>query len=134
MFRSLMTGLQRPIARRALFSISAGGSSAVLLSGCLRGLAPFSSRVAGVKIPRYFPGIKDVLLPYFRQFELQLKGKRVLLKPNLVDCHGSDEAVFTHPAVLGAAIELFGGLGATVLVAGASGLRRDLKTLLHHSG
>lgn len=106
----------------------------ILLSGCLRGPGFSPSRVAIVKIPRYFSGIKDALLPYFRQFELQLKGKRVLLKPNLVDCRGPDEAVFTHPAVLGAAIELFGDLGANVIVAEASGLRRDLNTVLRHSG
>lgn len=87
-----------------------------------------------MKVARYFPGIKDLLLPYFRRFELQLKGKRVLIKPNLVDAHGPDEAVFTHPAVLAAAIELFGELGATVVIAEGSGLRRDLNTLLHQSG
>lgn len=131
---SLRNGLQRPISRRAFFSISAGLSGAVLLSDCLHKPASSASRVAVVKVPRYSQGIKDVLLPYFRRFELQLRGKRVLLKPNLVDCHGPDEAVFTHPAVLGAAIELFGELGATVIIAEASGLRRDLNTLLHHSG
>jgi uncharacterized protein (DUF362 family) len=90
--------------------------------------------VAIVKVPRYSLEIKNLLLPYFRRFDLRLKGKRILLKPNLVDCHGPGEAVFTHPAVLAAAIELFGELGASVIVAEASGLRRDINTVLHHSG
>jgi uncharacterized protein (DUF362 family) len=90
--------------------------------------------VALVKVSRYSLEIKELLLPYFRRFDLSLKGKKVLLKPNLVDCHGPSEAVFTHPAVLAAAIELFGELGANVVVAEASGLRRDTNTLLHLSG
>jgi len=128
-----MPGGRRPITRRDFLSISAGLSGGAMLSGCLRRSAS-RPRVAVVKVPRYFPGIRDLLLPHFRRFELQLKGKRVLIKPNLVDAHGPDETVFTHPAVLAAAIELFGGLGANVVIAEGSGLRRDLNTLLHHSG
>ncbi len=90
--------------------------------------------MAIVKVARYSLEIKDLLRPYLRRFDLRLKGKRVLLKPNLVDCHGPTEAVFTHPAVLAAAIELFGELGANVVVAEASGLRRDINTVLHQSG
>jgi uncharacterized protein (DUF362 family) len=133
MSQSLMSGLQRPISRRAFLSVSAGLSGAAWLSGCLRQPAP-PIRVAIVKVPRYFPGIRDLLFPYFRRFEIPLKGKRVLLKPNLVDAHGPDEPVFTHPAILAAAIELFGELGAKVVVAEGPGLRRDLNTVLHHSG
>ncbi len=90
--------------------------------------------MAVVKVLRYSLEIKELLSPYFRRFDLRLKGKRVLLKPNLVDCHGPGETVFTHPAILAAAIELFGDLGADVVVAEASGLRRDTNTILHHSG
>ena len=130
----LKAGAQRALSRRAFFSVSAWLSGGLLLSGCLRGPRSRASRVAVVRVPRYSPEIKDLLRPYFRQFDLALKGKRVLLKPNLVDCQGPGEAVFTHPAVLAAAIELFGDLGASVIVAEASGLRRDTNTVLHHSG
>lgn len=131
---SIITAQKSPLSRREFFHVSAWLSAGLLLSGCQRSLESRRSRVAIVKVPHYSLEIKNALFPYFQRFDLRLKGKRVLLKPNLVDCHGPGEAVFTHPAVLAAAIELFGDLGADVIVAEAPGLRRDTNTLLHLSG
>jgi uncharacterized protein (DUF362 family) len=90
--------------------------------------------VAVARVPRYSLDIKNILAPYFRQFGLNLRGKSVLLKPNIVDYHDREHHIFTHPTVLAAAIELFGDLGAKVRVAEASGLRRDTNTILFYSG
>lgn len=126
--------MTNPISRRRFLGASAGLAGAALF-GCGRGSAPAGpARVAVVKAPRYSSDLKDLLAPDFRAFGLSLNGKSVLLKPNIVDCHGPEHHIFTHPAVLAAAIELFGGLGAKVRVAEASGLRRDTNTILADSG
>ncbi len=114
--------------------LSAGLAGSAIF-GCGSGPSPQArARVAVVKAPRYSLEIKALLAPHFRRFGLSLRGKSVLLKPNIVDCHGGEHHIFTHPTVLAAAIELFGELGATVRVAEASGLRRDTNTILFDSG
>lgn len=123
-----------PISRRMFLGLSAGLAGTALLPPGLRGLLKARSRVAVARVPRYSLDIKNILAPYFRQFGLNLRGKSVLLKPNIVDYHDSEHHIFTHPTVLAAAIELFGDLGAKVRVAEASGLRRDTNTILFYSG
>jgi uncharacterized protein (DUF362 family) len=126
--------MAKSISRRKFLGISAGLAGTALLN-CGPGPAPKTrARVAVVKAPRYSLEIKGLLAPHFRQFGLSLRGKSVLLKPNIVDCHGGEHHIFTHPTVLAAAIELFGDLGAKVRVAEASGLRRDTNTILFDSG
>jgi uncharacterized protein (DUF362 family) len=56
---------------------------------------------------------------------LEVKGKRVLLKPNLVE-FASTTAINTHVAVIAAAVELFRSLGAAeVRIGEGPGHRRD---------
>jgi uncharacterized protein (DUF362 family) len=65
---------------------------------------------------------------------LELHGKRVLLKPNLVE-FDPKTAINTHPAVIEAAIDAFKTLGAReVIVAEGPGHRRDNEYLLSASG
>jgi uncharacterized protein (DUF362 family) len=69
-----------------------------------------------------------------RLFNLNLKGKAVLLKPNLVD-HVPGKPVNTHRLLVGAAAETFLRLGArSVLVAEGPGHHRDTQFLLYESG
>jgi len=126
--------MTRRISRRDFLGLSAGLAGTALVG---RGPGPAPkprARVAVVRAPRYSADIKGLLAPSFREFGLSWRGKSVLLKPNIVDCHGEERHIFTHPAVLAAAIELFGDLGAQVRVAEASGLRRDTNTVLFDSG
>jgi uncharacterized protein (DUF362 family) len=64
-----------------------------------------------------------------------IRGKTVLLKPNLVEpCEGAPH-VNTHPAVVHAAAEVFRGWGAReVLVAEGPGHCRDAQLVLEQSG
>jgi uncharacterized protein (DUF362 family) len=63
-----------------------------------------------------------------------MKGKRVVLKPNLVE-FDPKAVINTHPAVVEAAIESFKSLGAKeVIVAEGPGHRRDNEYLLTASG
>lgn len=64
-----------------------------------------------------------------------LKGKRVLLKPNLVETASGAPHINTHPLVLRGAIEAFLKIGAaTVMVAEGPGHRRDTLAVYEESG
>lgn len=65
----------------------------------------------------------------------ELKGKRILLKPNLVETSSGAPHINTHPLVLRAAIEALLGLGAaSVMVAEGPGHRRDTLAVYEESG
>jgi uncharacterized protein (DUF362 family) len=65
----------------------------------------------------------------------EIKGKRILLKPNLVETAASAPHINTHPLVLRGAIEAFLRLGAaTVMAAEGPGHRRDTLAVYEESG
>src|SRR5206468_6032847 len=74
-----------------------------------------------------------------RQYEafrekVPLKGKRVVLKPNLVEYH-RDKVINTHPNVVAAAIELCRREGAAeIIVAEGPGHWRNVEYLVQASG
>ncbi|MGL4513589.1 MAG: DUF362 domain-containing protein [Lacipirellulaceae bacterium] len=63
-----------------------------------------------------------------------LRGKRVLLKPNLVEPSRLRPHMTTHPAMVVAAAEVFRGFGAEVLVGEGPGHVRDTEMALIESG
>lgn len=64
-----------------------------------------------------------------------LAGKRILLKPNLVEPHRSAPHINTHPLVVRGAIEAFLSLGAaSVIVGEGPGHRHDTLLVLEESG
>jgi len=65
----------------------------------------------------------------------EIRGKRILLKPNLVETHVESEHINTHPLVIRAAIEAFLQLGASQVIVGEGpGHRRDTLEILEESG
>ncbi len=64
----------------------------------------------------------------------EFRGKRVLLKPNLVEPSRKIPHMTTHPAVICAAGEVFRGWGASVTVGEAPGHVRDTEMALVESG
>lgn len=65
----------------------------------------------------------------------EIRNKRILLKPNLVETAEGHRHINTHPAVVVAAAEAFHRLGAaSVVVAEAQGHRRDSRLVLDQSG
>lgn len=62
------------------------------------------------------------------------RGKRVLLKPNLVEPNRRVPHMTTHPAMVIAAAEVFRGWGAQVTVGEAPGHLRDTEVALVESG
>jgi len=96
-------------------------------------LPPFSrpdSRVAIRRVPNYQSDIAAVLYETLREFDLPVRGKVVLLKPNLItlDPLGITN---TNPAVIAAARESFLRLGASeVFIGDGSGIDRDSQAIL----
>jgi uncharacterized protein (DUF362 family) len=65
----------------------------------------------------------------------EVRGKRILLKPNLVETAPGQSHINTHPAVVAAAAEVFRRLDAgDVFVAEGQGHRRDSWLVLDESG
>jgi len=88
------------------------------------------SQVVIRRIGSYQDEIASVMFESLAPFGLQVKGKSVLLKPNLV---GLDTQGFinTHPAVIAAARECFLRMGASlVLVGDGPALDRDTEAIL----
>ncbi len=94
---------------------------------------------SGVHIARaddYDGPLADVLrtqFEHFRQF-VPIRGKRVVLKPNLVEYHRG-KVINTDPRFVSAVIELFKGEGAAeVVVAEGPGHWRNVQFLVNESG
>jgi uncharacterized protein (DUF362 family) len=95
---------------------------------------PATSQVAILAARSYQASLADIIRRGIRLFKLDVKGKRILLKPNLVEFDPKG-VINTHPAVIEAAIDSFRSLGAReVLVAEGPGHRRDNEYLLTASG
>jgi uncharacterized protein (DUF362 family) len=92
------------------------------------------SRVAIIEAKSYELPLEDVIRRGIKLFRLNVQGKTIVLKPNLVE-YDPAGAINTHPTVISATIDAFKSLGAhEVLVAESSGLRRDTEYLLTASG
>ena len=100
----------------------------------MRDRRPARSRVAILTADRYSDALEQLLYDGLKLFNLGVKGKNVLLKPNLVE-YSADAAINTHPALVGAAAVAFLRLGAaSVTVAEGPGHQRDTFLLLVESG
>ena len=92
------------------------------------------SRVAVLREENYSQRIDETLLAGLRLFPLNVHGKNVVLKPNLVD-YIPGSAINTHPLLVAAATECFRRLGANkVVVAEGPGHQRDTQLVLSESG
>jgi uncharacterized protein (DUF362 family) len=126
--------------RRALISaagLATGGMAAARLlpeEMLLRDRRPSRSRVAIISAVGYCEDLADSLKRVLRMFGLNVRGKAVLLKPNLVEFIAGVE-VNTNPMLVGAAAEAFRSLGArSVVVAEGPGHQRDTYLVLAESG
>jgi len=126
--------------RRAVISAAgllAGGIMTARLlpeETLLRDRRPRHSRVAIISAEQYSERLDEVLLSGLRELHLNLRGKSVLLKPNLVEYIAGVE-VNTKPVLVGAAAEAFLKLGAKSVVVGEGpGHQRDTYLVLAESG
>jgi uncharacterized protein (DUF362 family) len=121
---------QPSLNRRELLAVSA---AALLPSACSR--APQApSQVSISRVPAYTQGLYDVVLRIFKQHNLNLAGKRVVVKPNLVE-FDSTTCVNTHPMVVHAVYEAALRMGAAdVRIAEGPGHRRTAMDLAEAAG
>jgi uncharacterized protein (DUF362 family) len=128
--------------RREFIKASAGASLYPVLNACEEQvrwekdafIKTKRSQVAILAAEQYGSSLRDTIRRGIEMFRLDLNGKRVVLKPNLVE-FDPKSAINTHPAVIGAAIDAFKTLGAReVIVAEGPGHRRDNEYLLGASG
>jgi uncharacterized protein (DUF362 family) len=87
-----------------------------------------------VRADEYSERLEWTLLSALQLFDLDIAGKSVLLKPNLVDFVPGVH-INTHPVLVTAAAESFRRLGArSVTVAEGPGHQRDTQLVLYESG
>ncbi len=97
---------------------------------------PLATGVHIATAPSYDADLKEILLKQFERFRalVPLAGKRVVLKPNLVE-HHPGKVINTNPRVIEAAIELCKAEGAAeVIVAEGPGHWRNVQFLVEQSG
>jgi uncharacterized protein (DUF362 family) len=92
------------------------------------------SRVSILTVTDYSCDLGPVLFSALKEFQLDVRGKSVLLKPNLVE-HVPGKPVNTQPMLVGAAADCFLRLGAkSVVVAEGPGHERDTELVLSETG
>ncbi len=92
------------------------------------------SRVAILNAESYSESLEQLLWHGLELFNLNVRGKAVLLKPNLVDYIPGNH-INTHPVLVAAAAECFRRLGAkSVIVGEGPGHQRDTELVLFESG
>jgi len=92
------------------------------------------SRVVILNVEQYSQRIDEVLASGLRLFRINVQGKTVVLKPNLVD-YIPGNAINTHPTLVLAAAESFRRMGSKcVIVAEGPGHQRDTQLVLSESG
>jgi len=95
---------------------------------------PVRSRVAILTATAYSDKLDEIVYDGLRLFDLNLRGKTILLKPNLVEYLPGVE-VNTNPWLVGAAADAFLRLGAgKVIVGEGPGHQRDTQLVIAESG
>ncbi|HEU4683669.1 MAG TPA: DUF362 domain-containing protein [Nitrospira sp.] len=129
------------VTRRRLLLAGAAG----LLAGSALTIMPerllrWPQRAATfvTKVGDYQAEIGDAITRGFKELGVEpedIRGKRILLKPNLVETNATAPHINTHPLVLRGAVEAFLRLGAaSVLVGEGPGHRRDSLAVYEESG
>jgi uncharacterized protein (DUF362 family) len=128
------------LSRRAFLSVPV---AAAVASACRREEPQY--RVADFKLPprsavglfaasSYGVDLADVIGRGLKELDVDVSGKRVLLKPNMVE-YEAGEAINTNPLVVaGAAVALRRAGAKEVVVAEGPGHRRDIEYLLTATG
>ncbi len=118
-------------SRRTVLAAGAGGLAT--LAGCRRKPGP-PSRVAIQRAESYSQDLAGMLRRAIAEQRFDVRGKRVLLKPNLVE-FDPGTAINTNPALVAAAMDAFRGAGAAdVRIAEGPGHRRNTLELAEAAG
>ena len=124
--------------RRQFASTAAGLAGVAATWSAIRRHGPdvrkARSRVAILSVEGYSDALETLLLAALRDFGLNVRGRNVLLKPNLVE-HLPGAPVNTNPKLIGAAATCFLRLGASRVVVGEGpGHERDTEMVVTETG
>jgi uncharacterized protein (DUF362 family) len=109
-------------------------AAALGLAGCNRTRTPRSaSQVLVTRASSYSQDIYGTMRRVLAEHKLQVRGRRVVLKPNLVEFE-PESAINTHPMLVHATLEAFRELGASVAIAEGPGHRRGTLDLADAAG
>ena len=109
-------------------------TAALALGGCAqRTPARPATLVSVLRQPDYTQDLYAELRRLLAQHPLNVRGKRVLLKPNLVEFE-PDSPINTHPLLVHAAFEAFRALGAEVRIGEGPGHRRNTLDMAEAAG
>jgi uncharacterized protein (DUF362 family) len=127
----------RPTRREILGGALAGAALGVLGS-CAPRARDSRTRVFVAKAASYEVDLAPILASAFAELGIgraEVSGKRILLKPNLVETALGRQHINTHPQVVRAAAEALRALGAAEVIVGEGpGHRRDTLLVLEESG
>ena len=126
-----MPDSQAGISRRQLLAASVGAAA---LAGCNRTEQPPASLVSIVRAPAYTQDLYPTVLRILREHRLDVRGKSVLLKPNLVEFEPGS-SINTDVLLVHAVYEAFRALGASdVKIGEGPGHRRNTLDLADAAG
>jgi len=110
-------------------------AAGIALTACSRPARRFPvSGVSVVKAASYSMDVYDTVLRLVAEHRPDVRGQRIVLKPNLVE-FDAHTAINTHPIVVHAAYEAFRKLGAaSVIIAEGPGHRRGTLDLAEAAG
>jgi uncharacterized protein (DUF362 family) len=124
--------MTRPLTRREVLAAIAGS---VALGGCgveQRRFEPAPVSIA--RVPAYDQRVYDTMRRLLSEHLGDVRGRNILLKPNLVEFEPGT-CINTHPIVVHAALEAFLALGAaSVRIAEGPGHRRNTLDLAEAAG
>lgn len=125
--------MKRGLTRRELLTASAG----VMLVACSPErpvTAPRVARVSIVRAPAYNQSIYGTVRNLLREHSVDVRGRSVVIKPNLVEFE-PESTINTHPLLVHAAFEAFRAMGASsVRIAEGPGHRRNTLDLADAAG
>lgn len=123
--------MRSTLRRRDLIGGAPGAG--LLAASCARAPRP-APQVSIVRASSYAGDLTEKVLRMLKTHQLNVRGKRVVLKPNLVE-FDAGKSINTHPAMVRAAFEAFHSLGAAeVRIAEGPGHRRNTRELAEGAG
>jgi uncharacterized protein (DUF362 family) len=123
--------MRRTLTRREWLTGCAGSA---LLAGCGEERPIVPSKVSIVRAPAYDQRLYETVRRMVAEHGLEVRGRQVVLKPNLVEFE-PESSINTHPLLVDAAREAFRAMGAaSVRIAEGPGHRRNTLDLAEAAG
>jgi len=122
------------LTRREWLAAATAASGTVALTGCTTHAPITPSQVSIVRAPLYDQTLYATVREIVEAHRLDVRGKRVVLKPNLVEFE-PESSINTHPMLVHAAYQAFQSLGAaSVHIAEGPGHRRNTLDMADAAG